>query len=189
MQDRLRQILEEQMPYIGQGALVGGKETHKKRVEAAACNPWINFLQHISENCNIPYGDAMRDDRIKKLYKQEYNGPICRNGKLMGGEEDYDDMMGGVGPTCWTKFRKANAGKIFLEKGNKNMDRHYQNYLKKTGCKVGVRKKVGSKRKVARRTTKKKAIAKRGTYKSKIFPGKSEAYVRNILKKCIGHGM
>lgn len=198
MQDRLRQILEEQMPYIGQGygtrqgartrkreieEEFGGRGPSKKSKVAAKKNPWILFLKYLRDNCNIPYNEAMVDPYIREVYEKNYGA--YGSGALVGGE---DDMMGGV-ETCWNKFRHKNAGKVFLEQGNRNMKKHYANYLKKTGCKVGAKRKVPAKRKVAAKskTAKRRTVAK----KKKVIQSRysSQAAARRALLKCIGRGM
>lgn len=192
MQDRLRQILEEQLPYIGQGyGTRQGARTRQREIEeefggrgpskaskvAAKRNPWILFLKYLRDHCNIPYNEAMVDPYIREVYEKNYGA--YGSGALVGGEDD--DMMGGVA-TCWTKFRHAKAGNSYLQKGKKAaMDRAYAQY-KKTNCKVGAKRRVATKRRV---------VAKRKTAKRKVAPSRysSQAAARKALLKCIGRGM
>lgn len=71
MQDRIREILQEQI------AMKGGKECRKG-------NRWIMFLQEMEKKLGIPYAEAMVDPQVKKLYREVY-GPIKKNGGLTVG--------------------------------------------------------------------------------------------------------
>src|SRR6185503_20967630 len=137
MEERIRQILQEQMSMKGQGDMANRR--------AAGRNPWINYLKDLEMDTGIPYNELMVDPSVKEEYD------------ILKGS---GALVGGIGPTCWTKFRHLNAGKKFLKKDNPNMDRHYKNYLKKTGCVNGKisRKKTVAKSKTApkkRKTTRK----------------------------------
>ncbi len=146
MQDRLRHILEEQMPYIGQGDMANRR--------AAGRNPWIGYLKSLEASSGIPYNELMRDPGVR----QEYDS-LKGSGALVGGTYN-----------CWDKFRQVNAGKKILKKDAKGTKSAYTKYLKSSGCVKGVvpRKKKVVKRKTAGSKTAKKRVSDKGT---NLYPG------------------
>lgn len=167
MQDRLRQIIEEQMPYIGQGALVGGARTHAQRAKTAECNPWINFLKYISDHCQIPYTVAMRDPRIREIYQENYSGPICGTGELIGGAP--------IKKTCYSGVYNSLKNRFGLKSAKA--------YKARTGTRGPCKK---AKRVARKRTVKRKP----GTFsfaeeQSRFYPRMSKAALANIIKDCI----
>jgi hypothetical protein len=169
MEDRIREILKQQMAMQGQGGYgthmgaIKASRTRKRRImnelggigpskrskRAAARSPWINFLKEIEMNYGIPYNEAMIDPKIRQMYHEQYG-----SGTLVGGKSN-----------CWTKFRHdyaplpkskvkvRSAYKKFLEKGLciPNTSK-YQNYIDKGDIEdvisaTVIKKKVTPKRK------------------------------------------
>jgi hypothetical protein len=91
MQDRIRQILEEQIAMRGDsrshygGAFVGGIGPSKKSKAAAKNNPWINYLKCAKEKTGIPYKELMINPNIKELYHGNSEYLNSGSGDLMGG--------------------------------------------------------------------------------------------------------
>ena len=108
MEDRIRQILEEQMMMRGQGPSYrsyGGNENNK---EAAKHNPWLIFLKKAAKDYEKIYGKKPRKSSgSKKTTKRKEN--------------------------CWDKFRHdIGVGKLGSNK--KRISRKYQTYLDEGKC-------------------------------------------------------
>ena len=73
MQDRIRQILQAQMPMRGQGMLGMGNAANKR---AAKRSPWIKFLKEVEMKRGIPYNEAMVDPMIRREYHEMYGSGI-----------------------------------------------------------------------------------------------------------------
>jgi len=134
MEDRIRQILNEQSMMRGQGyethmGALKGVATRRRRVmrelggdaankKAARRSPWINFLKHVTKEYGIPYNEAMVDPKIREMYHSQ-------GGALVGGSP-----IGGA-TNCWSKFRHDAKP---LPKKKRSVKKEYEKYLESGVC-------------------------------------------------------
>jgi hypothetical protein len=181
MESRLRQIMEEQIPYRGQseyyddqeeyydgGACYDGGATKKKTTRRKK-NPWVVFLKYVSEKCKIPYGELIANEKIREVYHKYYGAikgrkpaPVKGSGAFVGGAKykNSDVQFRPDNDTCWNRFRadvkskKQNTLKQSTSKATR--DKRYLGFAKKNCYDYdAIAKRLGSK------TTRKKAPAKK----------------------------
>ena len=136
MQARIRQILDEQ------NGMLGGVVKKKCPKVGLSNNPWLDFLKFIERKYKIPYNEAMRDPKVKKMYKEFKLGS---GGLLIGGygtkegaihnpwdqylEETHEDAFEGDSHPMQYEDFKNNGG--YLKGSNEIMYEHIRKAVNK----------------------------------------------------------
>ena len=143
MQNRIRQILEEQIMERGDSRYHydGGYGTSAGAVKAAATrkrdimkrlggdaankraavrSPWISYLKQVERDTGIPYNEAMVDPEIREMYHSgmgAYSGGKSRK-RISAGKK-------AAKKNCWIKYEKNSGHKSSAG---------YKKYLKADKC-------------------------------------------------------
>jgi len=197
MQDRIREILQEQIAMKGgYGTHVGAVKAAKTRKReimeelgmgdmanrrAARRSPWISFLKDVEQNMGIPYNEAMVDPEIRHLYYESGAGT------MVGGK----GTAAGARKNPWDQFLKQNSYSVLEGVKHKKA---YQAFKKK--FKPAIKKKPVTKRKPATKrklavksVTKRKVSQKKPVKNLRSIKGLSQytkPQLKQLLMACLG---
>jgi hypothetical protein len=100
MQERIREILQQQMPMRGQGLTYGGER---------GPNKWVQYLKCLEKKTKIPYNELMVNPQVKKDYH-------ATGGAIVGGAPKKGKYYKNVADSILARFGKEAKAKYMADR-------------------------------------------------------------------------